>query len=464
MNTAAASPPGAAGDDGLAWRGRRACLAQLARLALGGTMLTGACSTATRATPFPRAAPEEVGLSAARLAGIDEFIARMQHERKVAGAVTLLARAGRLVSLKAHGLADLEAQRPMHVDDLFQLQSMTKPIASVAALQLMEQGLLSLSDPVARFLPAFADAQVAVARADAPGGFDRIAAARPLTILDLLTHRAGFAGLPPRDTPAARLQREALGSLLRQRDLTLERFVAGLATLPLDAQPGAVFRYGPATIVLGRVIEVVTGQPLDVALRERIFAPLGMHDTFFRVPPGERARIVPAYALRPGQGLVRLPPDDPAPTFLSAGGNLFGTASDYLRFCQMLLDEGQLHGVRVLSRAAVALMRTSQVQSIALPFLPGQSFGIGVAVRKADEPGAWPGSPGSYGWSGGYNTYFRIDPREKVVFALFVQLAFSPSDLELQRGFHDAAVRAYLGDPAPVKPAGGAPAACSRRS
>lgn len=415
-----------------------------AALTLGILFLLAACSTAIVMAPFPMSAPEDVGLSSDRLQGIDAFIERMQLEHKVAGAVTLVARRGKLVSLQAHGLADLETQRVIRVDDLFQLQSMTKPIATVAALQLIERGLLRLSDSVAMFLPEFADLQVAVAREGAPGDFDLVQAARPMTIADLMTHRAGFVGLPPRDTPAARLQRTALASLPAGRKFTLEQFVSRLAKVPLDAQPGAGFRYGPATVVLGRVIEVVTGQSLDVALKAQIFGPLGMGDTSFFVPLNKRARVVPAYALKPGQGLIRLPPDDLAPVFLSAGGNLFGTATDYLRFCQMLLNGGELDGVRILSRQSVDLMRSPQMDSIPLPFLPGQSFGLGVAVRKAGDATSWTGSPGTYGWSGGYNTYFRIDPHEQVIFALFVQLDFSPAELELQHGFHDAAVRAYL--------------------
>ena len=446
MHSAAAKDPGSAGECRLPQRRRPA---SRVALALGIALLLAACSTATIAPPFPVATPEDVGLSGERLAGIDGFIARMQREHKVAGAVTLVARRGKLVALKAHGLADLETQRAARVDDLFQWQSMTKPIATVAALQLVERGLLRLSDPVATYLPEFANVQVAVAREGAPGGFDSVPAVRPMTIADLMTHRAGFVGLPPRDSPAARLQRAALGSLPADRNFTLEQFVARLATVPLDAQPGAGFRYGPATIVLGRIIEVVTGQPLDVALQGQIFGPLGMKDTGFRVPQDQRARVVPAYALKPGQGLVRLPPDDLAPRFLSASGNLFGTATDYLRFCQMLLNGGELDGVRILSRPSVELMRSPQVDSIPLPFLPGQSFGLGVAIRKADDPTAWLGSPGTYGWSGGYNTYFRIDPVEQVIFALFVQLDFSPFQLELQHGFHDAAVQAYL----PARPA-----------
>ena len=379
-----------------------------------------------------------------RLSQVDEFIERMQREHKVAGAVTLIARHGKLVSLKAHGFADLEAKRAMRVDDLFHLQSMTKPIATVAALQLMERGQLQLSDAVSKFLPAFSDMSVAVERADAAGGFELVSVARPMTILDLMTHRAGFIGLPPRDSPAAKLRREAVKALPANQDFTLDQYVTHLARSPLEMQPGAAFRYGPATVVLGRIIEVITGKPLDVALREQIFAPLGMTDTFFTVPEAKRSRVVSPYALKPGQGLVRTPLDPMTPRFLSAGGNLYSTAADYLRFCQMLLNGGELDGTRVLSRSSVELMTTSQVDSIPIPFLPGQSFGLGVAILKADDQTAWRGSPGTFGWAGGYNTYFRIDPRKQIIFALFAQLAFSPADLELQHGFHDAAVQAVV--------------------
>lgn len=400
---------------------------------------------APAAQPMATATPEEVGMSTERLRRVDDFIERLQRERKLVGAVTLIARRGKVVSLKAHGLADLEARRAMRTDDLFHLQSMTKPIATVVVLQLMEEGRLRLSDPVAKFLPEFADMKVAVARPDGSGRFDLVPASRPITILDLLTHRAGFTGgLPPMDTPAERLRREALKTLPPNGDFTLEQYVKHLAASPLDVQPGAAFRYGPATNVLGRVIEVATGQPLDAALRERLFQPLGMTDTFFSVPASQRSRVVPPYSLKPGEGLARLPLDDMNPRFLSAGGNLFGTALDYLRFCQMLLDGGELHGTRVLSRKSVELMTATQVDPIPTRFLPGHAFGLGVAVRKADGQAGLLGSPGTFGWSGAYNTYFRIDPQEKLVILLFTQLEFSPLELELQYGFHNTAMQAIV--------------------
>ncbi len=409
------------------------------------SLLLGLCllMALPSAAPAETAGPPDVqGISVERLRRVDEFIARLQREGKLAGAVTLIARRGQVVSLKAHGLADLESQRAMRVDDLFRLQSMTKPIATVVALQLMEEGRLRLADPVAKFLPEFADMKVAVARPEAPGGYELQPAARPMTILDLLTHRAGFVGLPPRDTPGARLRREAAKSLPPEAETTLAAYVTQLAASPLDSQPGESFSYGPATVVLGRVIEAVTGQGLDQAFGERVFKPLRMRETSFAVAESQRARIASPYALKPGQGLVRVPLDPLNPRLLSAGGNLTGTAQDYFRFAQMLLNGGTLDGVRVLSRKSVELMTAPQLDAIPLPFLAGQAFGLGVALQKAGGASGLLGSPGTYGWSGGYNTYFRIDPREQLVIVLLAQLVFTPFELELQYGFHNTAMQA----------------------
>jgi CubicO group peptidase (beta-lactamase class C family) len=169
-----------------------------------------------------------------------------------------------------------------------------------------------------------------------------------------------------------------------------------------------------------------------------------MIDTHFVVPPDKHARIVTAYSRTPQQGLKRLPPDPSSPRFISAGGNLYSTALDYLRFCQMLLNGGELGGKRLLSRKTVELMLARQVDSLPLIFLPGQYFGLGVAVRKSDGESGLIGSAGSYGWSGGYNTYFRIDPQEQLIMLLFTQLSFSPTDLELQYGFHNTVMQAIV--------------------
>lgn len=395
------------------------------------------------ATPsLPVVTPAAAGMSAERLGRVDEFIARLQAEGKLAGAVTVVARRGQLVSLAAHGLADLGTRRVMRTDDIFQLQSMTKPVTTVAVLMLLEEGRFLLSDPVEKFLPEFHDMKVAVSRAGAPEGYELVSAARAITIHDLLTHRAGFIGLPPTGSPAETLRRKAFKSLPADGNFTLEEYVKNLAASPLDAQPGAVYRYGPATIVLGRLVEVVSGRTLEQFFQERIFAPLDMPDSFFSVPEAKRFRVVPAYTIAPDKQLVKLPPDPLTPRFFSGGGNLFSTATDYLHFCQMLLNGGEFAGHRLLGRKSVELMTTPVVEDLPIPFLRGQSFGLGVAVQKADGASGLLGSPGTYGWSGGYNTYFRIDPREKLILIFLAQQEFSPTNLELEYGFQNTVMQA----------------------
>ncbi len=411
------------------------CLFLLALVSIVSTPVTSQTITAK---------PEDVGMSAERLKRVDAFVARVQAEGKLAGAVTVVARRGQLVSLKAHGFADLETKRPMRTDDIFQIQSMTKPIVTVAVLMLLEEGRFLLSDPVAKFLPEFRDMKVAVAKADAPDGFVLVPAERAITIYDLLTHRAGFTGLPPTNSPAETLRRKAVQSLPANGAFTLEEYIKNLASSPLDMQPGMAFKYGASSVVLGRLVEVVSGQPLDAFFRDRIFMPLDMKDTSFVVPAGKRNRVAPAYSRSPEKGLVKLSPDALSPTFFSAGGNVFSTPADYLRFCQMLLNGGALDGQRLLSRKSVELMTARHVDAIPISFMPGQYFGLGVAVRNADGKSGLIGSPGAYGWSGGYNTYFRIDPQEKLILLFFTQQAFSPTDLELQYGFHNTVMQAII--------------------
>lgn len=284
--------------------------------------------------------------------------------------------------------------------------------------------------------------KVAVAKLDAAEGYVLMPIERGITIHDLLTHRAGFTGLPPSNSLAEILRRKAVQSLPKNGDFTLEEYTKHLAASPLDTQPGTTFKYGPSTVVLGRLIEVVTGQTLDKVLQDRIFKPLGMIDTSFAVPLEKQLRVAPAYSLSAEKILVKLPLDSLTPRFFSAGGNLWSTAADYLRFSQMLLNGGELDGQRLLSRKSVELMTERHVDKITLPFMPGQYFGLGVAVRNADGDSGLIGSPGTFGWSGGYNTYFRIDPHEKLIVMLFTQLAFSPTNLELQYGFHNTVMQA----------------------
>jgi CubicO group peptidase (beta-lactamase class C family) len=401
----------------------------------------GLLVNAFAAPPLPEAKPEQVGMSPERLARITPFVERLRQENKLAGAVTIVARRGQLAHFETHGVADIESGRPLRPDDIFALASMTKPIAAVGVLMLLEEGRLQLSDPLEKFLPAFRDRQVAIADASAPGGYKLVPAERSITIHDLLTHRSGFPGQPAdNDRPAGRLWREGTRSL--PNDPLLADNVDRLATLPLNAQPGAEWRYGASTLVLGRVIEVVSGQTLDVFLRERIFEPLGMKDTAFNVPPEKLARLVPIYSRRNGQ-LVKASTPPTSPRLLSASGGLFSTPADYLRFCQMLLNGGELEGRRLLGPRTVERMATLDVERIPLPFLRGQGFGFSVAVQRPSGEADVLGSPGTYGWSGAYNTYFRIDPQEKLVLAIFTQLS-PANDLAVTYGFQNVVMQALV--------------------
>jgi CubicO group peptidase (beta-lactamase class C family) len=390
------------------------------------------------ASPLPMAKPEDVGMSSERLQRVGKLVDRLQAENKITGAVTLVARRGKVVRLEAQGLAEVEGRRAMRTDDIFALASMTKPIASAVALMLVEEQKLLLSDPIEKYLPEFEDLKVAVAREGEPNGYALVGPARKVTIHDLLTHQAGFgtgAGL------TAASWRESMGKLTDSDGLEARMKV--LARQPLVFQPGSAFLYGPSTDVLGRVMEVVTGQNLEVLFRERVFGPLGMNDTSFVVPPAKQARVAILYAGPDGGPLAPARQRVTGRWLHSASGGLYSTASDYLRFCQMLLNGGQLDGKRLLGRKSIELLTTQHVESIPIPFLRGQHFGLGVAVQKPTGESGLLSSPGTYGWSGAYNTYFRIDPKEQLV--LMIMVARSPANnLDIQYGFHNAVMQAVI--------------------
>jgi CubicO group peptidase (beta-lactamase class C family) len=388
------------------------------------------------APPLPLAAPEDVGMSSERLHRLGAAIERLQDEGKIAGAVSVVARHGKLVRLEAQGYSDLESKTPMRTDEIFAIASMTKPIATIGVLMLVEEQKLLLSDPVEKYLPEFRNPKVAVARADSPGGYVTVPAQRSITIHDLLIHRSG---LPTGTGPATAALREAMRSL--PENAVLADRIRALATVPLNFQPGSAWEYGSSTDVLGRVIEVISGEPLDVYIHDRILEPLGMVDTGFTVPPEKRSRLATIYEVSAEGKLVRAHQQPPDTRSFSAGGGLFSTASDYVRFCQMLLNGGELEGRRLVSRKSIELMTARHSDPIPLSFLRGQYFGLGVAVQKDDGDSGILGSPGTFGWSGAFNTYFRIDPREQVILILMVQRS-PPNNLELQYGFQNGVMQA----------------------
>ena len=344
--------------------------------------------------------PEEVGMSSNRLRTLDETMQAFAGMNKVSGLATLVARLGRVVHHRCYGKLNLEAGRPVQPTSIFRLTSLTKPITAVAALMLHEKGCFDLHDPVARWIPEFKNLKV-YKRADSTG-FEYINLERPLTIWHLLTHTAGFGyGVEPED-PVGDLYRQAgFFSSIFVLQLALPEMVHRLGQLPLANQPGEGFRYSISYDILGYLIELMSGQPLDVYLRERIFEPLGMLDTGFRVPSAKLDRFGPLYSRPRESGMLSLdelstsPFVQPRPVS-SGGGGLVSTLPDYFRFFSMLLNGGELNRIRLLEPATVEQMITNQVR---VPFRPGMGYGLGVGVQVENQrPDDLP--PGVFGWDG----------------------------------------------------------------
>jgi CubicO group peptidase (beta-lactamase class C family) len=380
--------------------------------------------------------PEEVGFSSARLRRIDDRMRRLVEDGQIAGAVTLVARRGRLAHFEATGLVDLEARRPMPRDAIFRLASMTKPVTVTAVMMLFEEGHFLLDDPVADFLPDFAQTRVFVQ--ETAEGLETADLERPITIRHLLMHTSGLTyGFYP-DEPVSRLYaREQIG----RPDEPLAAFVRHVAALPLAHQPGARWTYGVSHDVLGRLVEVVAGQPFDAFLQQRIFTPLGMTDTGFFVPPSALERLAPVYT-PDGRGGLRRDEQQrdrsTAPAYLSGGGGLVGTAADYARFGQALLNGGALGEARLLGRKTVELLaanhwaRGERPYPAGFPTPNGYGFGLGMRALVDVAQSGLPGSAGEYGWGGAQSTHFWIDPREELLGVFMVQLTpfnFRPAQL-----------------------------------
>src|SRR5688572_15946059 len=337
---------------------------------------------------LPRARPEEVGLSTQRLERLTSTFQKYVDDNRLAGAVVLVARRGKVAYLHAFGARDRESQAKMREDAIFRIASQSKALVSVAAMILQEEGALLIGDPVSKYLPEFQKTTVAVAKTG--GGYDVVDARRPITIRDLLTHTAGigYGGGPARDKWAeAKIQ----GWYFADRDEPIAATVARMAALPFDAQPGERYVYGYATDVLGVVIERVAGVPLDEFLRQRVFEPLEMHDTHFYLPPSKAERLAAVYTLRAGR-LERSASgagmntqgqyvDGPRRS-MSGGAGLVSSAHDYARFLQMLLNGGVLDGRRLLSPRTIALMTTDHVGKLFSTGwrVPGAGFGLGFEV------------------------------------------------------------------------------------
>ena len=355
---------------------------------------------------------------------------RYVDEKRLAGVITLVARRGAVVHLGKCGMADIEAGKPMQLDTIFRIYSMTKPITSTAVLMLMEEGRLRLADPIAQYIPSFKDVKVLD---NAPGsGVRQVSADRPITIRDLLTHTAGLSyGFD--DVYIDELYRKHIwGPMETNPDLTLADWIGELAKLPLAFQPGTRFRYSVATDVLGYLVQVISGMPFETFLKQCIFEPLGMIDTDFWVPAEKVERFAANYAPDAEAGLKVI--DPPATSHYtrpskapSGGGGLVSTTGDFLRFAQMLLNKGEVDGVRLLGRKTVELTTTNHLPDGIFSFDdPATGFGLGVSVLLNLGKSQTLGSVGNFGWGGAANTNFWVDPQEELLGILMLQ--FMPSD------------------------------------
>ena len=373
-----------------------------------------------------RAAPGEVGMSAERLARLTDLMQSYVDAGKLAGAVTMVARHDRVVFHEAVGTLDLETGAPVEPDSLFRIYSMSKPIVSMAAMILYEEGRFQLNDPVADYIPELADLKVLV-------DGNEVEARRPMTIRHLLTHTSGLSYGFARDNVIDQRYREA--NILSNKNL--DEMIAHLGDIPLHFHPGTRWNYGISTDVLGALIERVSGQPLDEFLAERIFVPLEMSDTSFAVPADKIGRFGTNHRIDRETGKLEVI-DSPRGggfvgevTFFSGGGGLVSTAPDYMRFCRMMLNGGELDGTRILSPKTVEFVQQNHLRPGVEYAGGGAHFGLGFAV--ATRPGTSEiGSIGSYSWGGAAGTIFWIDPVEDLAVVTMIQLMSSPYPLRAE--------------------------------
>jgi len=402
---------------------------RLRKLAVACFALALLCATAG-GQGLPAAKPEEVGLSSQRLGRLDAFLRESVEKERAAGIVAVVARRGKVVYSGSIGMADREAGRPMRSDTIFRIASMTKPVTSVAVLILYEEGRFLLGDPVSKYIPEFKAPKV-LARND-DGSRTLVPAKREITILDLLIHTSGLTY--QWDAVLGKKYAEAgITHGLLQDDDTIADDVKALARIPLLHHPGEDWTYGLSVDVLGYLVEVLSGKPLDRFFQERIFEPLGMKDTHFFLPPEKVDRLAAVYGPKEGGGLRRLGEDrieqgafvyttsypyEGPRTHFSGGGGLCSTVIDYTRFAQMLANGGALDGARILSRKTVELMAADHAGERS----ENQGFGLGVSVTRSLAEAQKPTSIGAFGWGGFWRTGFFIDPKEELVGVVMAQL------------------------------------------
>jgi CubicO group peptidase (beta-lactamase class C family) len=394
---------------------------------LAGLLVMGAAACAQ---DLPSAKPESLGMSSERLGRIATTVQQSIDDKRIAGMVTLVIRHGQVAWFEAQGSADREANKPMRTDSMFRICSMTKPITSTAVMMLYEEGKFLLEDPISKYLPEFKNPKILVKPATGPSY--TVPAKREITIQDLLRHTSGLTY--PWNADLGQAYNDAgVGDGLAQYDGTIADSVKRLAGLPILFNPGDRFEYSLSVDVLGRLVEVVSGMPLDQFFKTRILDPLGMKDTCFYLPEDKVPRLAAAYVYYDGKGLSRFPEGTIAEAtsifsadypykgprkLFSGGAGLSSTAMDYARFCLMMLDGGKLGDVRILSRKSVELMTHDQLG----PIDAERGFGLGFGVDGAKLPLPEIGSVGSFNWGGFFYTSFVVDPKEDMIVISMAQL------------------------------------------
>jgi CubicO group peptidase (beta-lactamase class C family) len=375
---------------------------------------------APQTPPLPQAKPESLGLSSVRLQRMSDAFKREIDKGTIPGATMMVARRGQVVWFDAIGRQSPAASAPMAQNSIFRIFSMTKPIVSVGIMMLLEEGHLLLSQPVAKYIPEFADQKVGV---ENHGKLELVAPKRPMTIQDLLRHTSGITYDHTGNSLVQQLYQQ---SRLRSRKITNAEHAAMVASLPLQCQPGSEWNYSRSTDILGRIIEVVSGKTLSAFLTERILAPLQMTETAFHTEAGNAGRLAEPFPADPWSGdKVELFNMLEKPTMESGGGGLVSTTPDYARFCQMLLNGGILDGTRLIGRKTLQLMASDHLGpnvKVNSPLMPaGHGFGLGFAVRTQPGMAPFPGSVGQFFWSGMGGTFFWIDPQEELFAVLMSQ-------------------------------------------
>jgi CubicO group peptidase (beta-lactamase class C family) len=388
---------------------------------------------------LPLVDPEQVGLSAARLDRVRNWMHHWVDSGRLAGMVTVVMRKGELAFAETAGKADLERNRPMRPDSIFRIYSMTKPLTSTAIMMLYEEGRFQLDDPISKFIAGFANPRVYAG--GSRGKIESVPAEREINFRDLLTHTSGLTYGFMESNPVDALYRAKDGVDFQTADTSLKQVVEKLATVPLIAQPGKAWNYSVATDVLGYLVEVISGQPFQVYLKDKVLKLLGMVDTDFHVPPDKHERFAANYQAGPsnanGAGKLELIDDPGKSRYLnprkvnSGGGGLVSTASDYLRFCKFMLNKGELDGVRLLGRKTVELMTMNHLKGdmadMGMPRFSestyyGIGFGLGFSVMIDPAKAHILGTPGEYAWGGAASTAFWCDPQEDMAVVMLTQL------------------------------------------